>query len=37
MDDDPCPVHPDYDGLGDPPDPECADCVRLQEAVSASG
>jgi hypothetical protein len=34
MDDDPCPIHPEYDGAGEPPDPDCEDCLRLQQAVS---
>jgi hypothetical protein len=36
MDYEPCPVHPDYDGNGDPPDPECPDCLAIQEVVSAA-
>jgi hypothetical protein len=28
-----CPDHADYDGWGAPPDPACADCLRLQEQV----
>jgi hypothetical protein len=34
MDDDPCPVHREYDGVGDPPDPGCAHCLELQDEVA---
>jgi len=28
-----CPEHPDYDGIGDPPDPDCDDCQQLHSDV----
>jgi hypothetical protein len=28
-----CPDHPEYDGVGDPPDPDCEDCQALREEV----
>jgi len=36
MDEERCPVHPDYDGVGEPPEPDCADCLRLQDEVGGS-
>ena len=24
-----CPFHPDYDGIGEPPDPNCPNCDEL--------
>jgi hypothetical protein len=33
MDDERCPIHPDYDGVGDPPDAGCAECLELREEV----
>lgn len=31
-----CPTHPDYDGIGEPPDPECPECANLADDVSPS-
>jgi hypothetical protein len=28
-----CPEHPEYDGVGDPPDAECEDCQQLHAEV----
>jgi hypothetical protein len=28
-----CSEHPDYDGNGDPPDPDCQDCQTLRSEV----
>jgi len=30
---DTCPQHPDYDGVGDPPDDDCEACAQLHDTV----
>jgi hypothetical protein len=30
MTDEKCRMHPEYDGYGEPPDPECRDCEELR-------
>lgn len=33
MDPQTCPLHPEYDGFGEPPDPTCEDCQELHDAT----
>jgi hypothetical protein len=28
-----CPVHTEYEGFGDPPDPDCDECRELRNAA----
>ncbi len=28
-----CPLHTEYEGFGEPPDPDCDDCRELRDAV----
>ena len=30
----PCPTHPEYDGFGDPPDPDCDQCDEIAQDVA---
>jgi hypothetical protein len=32
-----CPEHPDYDGIGDPPDDDCYHCAYLQRLAEEEG